>query len=259
MSVNISNRINETEGLSGIYFKDLKSGYEINVGGDNEFHPASVIKLPLVMAIYKMASEGRADLSEKIKITYDVRVPSCGCFKAFTDEPFVSIKTLCNLAIVISDNTASNVLVSHFGIENVNREFKKMGLEKTHFERLFYDDEMQEKGYNNKAVPSEVGMLLEKIYYNEFVNEDVSTELWNIIESQQLRDKIAAHIEDYAPVGNKTGGARGITCDAALVKGDNPFVLVVMFNETNVPETDDFIRNLSKDIFKELRDGGRIY
>ena len=230
----------------------------MNVGGDNEFHPASVIKLPLVMAIYKMASEGRADLSEKIKITYDVRVPSCGCFKAFTDEPFVSIKTLCNLALVISDNTASNVLVSHFGIENINREFKEMGLKKTHFERLFYDDEMQEKGYNNKAVPEEIGFLLEQIYKGEFVSREVSDAIWDILEQQQDRAGIPAYIEEEAPVGNKTGGARGITADAALIRGEFPFVLVILFNETYVPEADEWMRHLARDIFEELKHGSRI-
>ena len=69
----------------------------------------------------------------------------------------------------------------------------------------------------------------------------------------------AAYIEDFAPVGNKTGGARGITCDVALVEGDNPFILTFMANEADVPVTDDFIRHLGRDIFKEIRDGIRIY
>ena len=257
--MNISEKASKLKGHVGIYYKNLKTGETACYNEDHEFIPASVIKLPIVMAIYKMAAEGRADLSEKLKVTYECRVPSCGAFNAFTDEPMVDIKTLCNLAIVISDNTASNMLTSHFGIENLNREFKEMGLKKTHVERLFFDDEMQEKGYNNKAVPCEIGYLLEQIHNRTFVSEEISQEIWEIIESQQLRDKIAAYIEDFAPVGNKTGGARGITCDVALVEGDNPFILTFMANEADVPVTDDFIRHLGRDIFKEIRDGSRIY
>ena len=149
--MNIAERAKKLKGHVGIYFKNLTTGEVVNYNADDEYHPASVIKLPIIMAVYKMASEGKADLYEKLKVTYECRVPSCGAFNAFTDEPMVDIKTLCNLAIVISDNTASNMLVSHFGIDNLNHHFKEMGLEKTHVERLFYDDEMQEKGYNNKA------------------------------------------------------------------------------------------------------------
>ena len=43
------------------------------------------------------------------------------------------------------------------------------------------------------------------------------------------------------------------------VKGDNPFVLVIIFNETFVPEADEWMRHLARDIFKELKNGGRIY
>ncbi len=257
--MNIAERAKTLKGHVGIYYKNLKTGETACYNEDHEFIPASVIKLPTVMAIYKMAAEGKADLSEKLKVTYECRVPSCGAFNAFTDEPIVDIKTLCNLAIVISDNTASNMLTSHFGIENLNREFKEMGLKKTHIERLLFDDEMQEKGYNNKAVPCEIGDLLEQIHNRTFVSEEVSQEIWNIIKEQQLLDKTAAYIDGIVPIGSKTGGARGITCDVALVEGENPYVISIMANETDVPVTDDFMRHLGRDIFKEINDGIRIY
>ncbi len=219
---------------------------------DEFYHPASTIKLPMVMAVYKMAAEGKADLEEKVLVTKDMHVPSCGALKTFDLDMEVAVKTLCNLAIVISDNTASNVLIRHFGIETLNEQFKEMGLQKTHIERCFYDDEMQEKGYNNVAVPSEMGALLEQVYKGSFVNADVSRAIWEIIEAQQLRDKVPAYIEDFVPVGNKTGGARGITCDVALIKGDKPFALVVLANETEIPVADDVIRHLGRDIFAAL-------
>lgn len=241
------------KGTIGFYYKDINSGEIIAYNEKKEFIPASIIKLPVFMAICKMASQGRADLKEKIKITYDLRVPSCGAFNAFTDEPVVDIKTLCNLMIVISDNTAANVLIHHFGIENLNREFKKMGLTNTRIERLFYDDEMQEKGYNNKAVPEEIGMLLESIYRKEFVNKEVSDYILSVLLNQQHRDLIPTYIEEFCQVGNKTGEARGISGDVALILGEHPFILVIIANEAFVPEVNDFIRISGKDLFEKNR------
>ena len=255
----LKEQVKGLQGVVGVYFKNLSTGETAGHLQDREFHPASIIKLPTVMAIYKMAEEGKADLGEKIQVTYDKRVPSCGAFNAFTDEPWVDIRTLCNLTITISDNTGANLLIDHYGIDTLNEQFREMGLKKTHLERLFYDDEMQEKGYNNKAVPEEIGYCLEMIYKGEFINQKVSDAIWDILAEQQDRGAIPAYIEDEAPVGNKTGGAGGITADAALVKGDNPFVLVIIFNETFVPEADEWMRHLARDIFKELKNGGRIY
>ena len=82
------------KGTVGVYFRNLKTGETRGLQQDREFHPASIIKLPVVMAIYKMAAEGKADLNEKLKVTYEKRVPSCGAFNAFTDEPVVDRKSV---------------------------------------------------------------------------------------------------------------------------------------------------------------------
>ncbi|MGN0658176.1 MAG: serine hydrolase [Emergencia sp.] len=256
--MDLKTRMDAPGGLCGVYFRDLTTGETAGLRQDEEFYPASIIKLPVVMAIYKMAAEGKADLSERLQVTYEKRVPSCGAFNAFTDEPFVDIKTLCNLTIVISDNTGANMLIDHYGIETLNGQFREMGLKKTRLERLFYDDEMQEKGYNNKAVPEEIGLLLEQIYHKTFVSEEVSDAIWNILIEQQDRAGVPAYIEDSEPVGNKTGGARGITADAALIQGSHPFVLVIIYNETFVPEADEAMRHLARDIYEELKHGRRI-
>ena len=60
--MNIAERAKDLRGHVGIYFKNLATGDVVNYNADDEYHPASVIKLPIVMAVYKMASEGKADL-----------------------------------------------------------------------------------------------------------------------------------------------------------------------------------------------------
>ena len=50
-------------------------------------------------------------------------------------------------------------------------------------------------------------------------------------------------------MANKTGGARGILGDEALVQTDKPFVLVMMFNETVTPEAAEFMRHAGKQLY----------
>ena len=54
-----------------VLVKNLTTGEVVSYNADDEYHPASVIKLPIVMAVYKMASEGKVDLYEKLKVTYE--------------------------------------------------------------------------------------------------------------------------------------------------------------------------------------------
>lgn len=255
-TVNLTREAEKIKGIAGIYFKNLTTGDSASVNAELEFHPASIVKLPIFMAIARMVSEGRASFDEKIKITYDCRVPSCGAFNAFTDEPVVDVATLCNLMITISDNTAANVLMDHYGIPVLNKEFQAMGLKGTHLERKYYDDPMQEKGYNNKAVPAEIGMLLEQLYRGEFVSCETSEMILGVLLEQQCRSKLPAYIEDYCEIGNKSGEARGIAGDVAVVLGDHPFVLCVITNETCVPETDEWMRHLGRDIFNGMSQEG---
>ncbi len=247
----LEDKLKEVKGVAGIYYKNLKTGEIICHNENLSFKPASIIKLPTLMAIYKMAEEGRISLDEKVKVTYEDRVPSCGAFNAFTDEPVVDIRTLCFLMIVISDNTAANILFKYIGIDILNKEFKTMGLTGTHIERCFFDWKGLSEGPENKIVPSEIAFLLEKVYNGTFVNEEVSQKILDILLEQQSRWKIPAYIEHLCPVANKTGESDDITGDAAIVLGDHPFVLVCIFNDTFVPDTDEWIRHYAKHLFEK--------
>lgn len=247
----LEDELKKVKGRAGIYYKNLTTGEVIGHNENLLFKPASIIKLPTFMAIHKMVAEGRLSFDEKIKVRYEDRVPSCGAFNAFSDEPIVDIGTLCFLMIVISDNTATNILFKHIGIENLNEEFKSMGLVDTHIERCLFDDEGQKAGLENKIVPSEIAFLLEKVYNKSFVNEEVSQKILDVLLEQQSRWKIPAYIEHLCPVANKTGESDDITGDAAIVLGDNPFILVCIFNETFVPDTDEWIRHYAKHLFEK--------
>ena len=113
--MNIAERAKDLKGHVGIYFKNLTTGEVVNYNADDEYHPASVIKLPIVMAVYKMASEGKADLYEKLKVTYECRVPSCGAFNAFTDD-------VCDIEYAIKNLREIPLDFIQFEMKNGNRK-----------------------------------------------------------------------------------------------------------------------------------------
>ena len=81
------------------------------------------------------------------------RVPPCGALWYFDGEPEVSLRTLCALMVVISDNTATNLLLRRFGLEGLNDDFRALGLARTHLERLLFDEEAARAGKQNAFTP----------------------------------------------------------------------------------------------------------
>lgn len=170
----ILGRLSRVPGDVGFYFKDLTTGEELGRNENEMFQAASVIKLPMFAVVAKFVAEGKASWEDRLVAHNEERVPPCGALWFFEDEPSVSLRTLCGLMITISDNMATNMLMRHFGIETFNREFREIGLENTHIERLLFDSAAGAQGKQNKIVPREMGCLLERVYRHSFVNETVS-------------------------------------------------------------------------------------
>ncbi len=256
MKEQIIERISSMPGHLGMYYKNLKTGEEISYRQDGSFCPASVIKLPIFMHICRLAQEGKVSLAETIQCRHEDKLGGCGALRAFTDEPHVSIETLCELMMTISDNSATNLLIKRFGREYLNKAFEEMGLSITKINRLLFDSEAAARGIENQISPKEMGMLLEKIYNRSFVDEKTSCYIEDMLVKQQINHKIPGVIGDAARIGHKTGEDDGISNDVAIVYAPEPFILCFVSNETFVPDFEVFIRETSYELF--LACGGSI-
>ena len=169
-------RLEQLPGRVGFFYKNLQTGESFGLRQQEEFLAASVIKLPVYAVIMKLAAEGQIDLSEKLICREEDKLPPCGALYFFTGEVTVDIRTLCGLMISLSDNAATNLLLRRFGLDFLNEQFKQIGLEKTHLERLLFDGEAAARGLENRIVPEEIGALLAQIAQRRFVSETVSAE-----------------------------------------------------------------------------------
>lgn len=249
MQKTIIERMSSMSGHVGMYYKNLITGEEIGYNEHDSFGPASIIKLPILMHICQLASEGILSLEEKIKCRNEDKLGGCGALRAFTDEPEVSIATLCELMITISDNSATNLLIKRIGIGKLNEAFIKMGLSVTKINRLLFDSQAAARGIENEASPGEMALLLEKIYRKEFVDERTSAFIEELLLKQQINHKIPGIIGSAVPIAHKTGEDDGISNDIAIIYAPEPFILCFFSNETFVPDFEVFIRETSYDFF----------
>lgn len=247
----IRSHLSALPGKVGFYYKDLTSGEVITYNEKESFLAASIIKLPIFAHIMEQAHLGNVDLKEKIKITHEEYLPSCGALNLFEEEPVVTLKTLCNMMIALSDNTATNVLIRKFGIEPLNEGFRRAGFEKTHIERPLFDKKGAAAGKANYFVPEEVGLFLEKLYKGEFVTGDVSDEIIKTLKMQNINHKIPGLMEERFEVAHKTGEDTGITHDVGIVYCEQPFIIVFASNNTDVGVMENLMRNISLEFTKK--------
>ncbi len=242
--------LSQQKGHVGFFYRNLVTGEELGYHEDDRFPAASVIKLPLFMAVSKWDAEGTASMTEPIRVREQDKVPICGALTLFTGEPVVDVRTLCNLMISLSDNTATNVLVRRYGIPAFRKEFQRMGLEGTALNRCLFDEEASGRGEENYIVPTEIASLLEEVYRHAFVSEEVSETVKDTLLLQQIHHKMGGILGDQVDIAHKTGEDEELTHDVGIVYGKQPFIACFAGDHTDVPAFEDWIRRTTAELYQ---------
>ena len=246
----IAQKMEGIPGHTGFYYKNLVTGCEFGVREDEVFGAASVIKLPLFMHVLAETAAGRMSMNDKLLITSDDKVPICGALTLFTDDVAVDVRTLCRLMISISDNTATNRLIDYSTIPGAQEGFRRMGLQKTKLTRKLFDRAASRSGLRNVICPREIGMLLEKLYRNEFVNEAVCREAIDTLLLQQVDHKLNGRICGEVPIAHKTGEDDQLSNDVGIVYAPQPFVICFAGHDTDVYRWEDLMRNAAYELWQ---------
>ena len=246
---NIRREMGTISGHLGFYYKNLVSGLEFGIGEEEIYGAASVIKLPLFLHILAESQKGRMSLDDQIVTLDDDKVPSCGALNMFTGSVETDIRTLCRLMICISDNTATNRLIRHCGLEDIERGFSEMGLEKTRIRRLLFDSESAARGINNTISLRELGALLERLYRGEYVSAEVSEYAIEVLCEQQIEHKLCGKIGREIKVAHKTGEDSRLSNDVGIVYADEPFVICFAGHNTDVYRWEDLMRRATYDLY----------
>ncbi|MBR5869223.1 MAG: serine hydrolase, partial [Clostridia bacterium] len=206
----------------------------------------------LYLHVLSLAHQGKLAMSDKITTLASDKVPSCGALSLFTDAVTCDIATLCRLMIAISDNTATNRLIRHLGIEEINRGFDAMGLQKTRLRRKLFDAEASARGIQNTICPREMGQLLEALYRGTFLSPAISREALDTLLLQQIGHKLDGKLCERYPIAHKTGEDDGLTNDVGLILASTPFILCFAGNHTDVYRFEDLMRRSAYDMAEAL-------
>jgi beta-lactamase class A len=249
MKADILNQIREIPGKIGFYYKNLVTGETWELNASLPLLAASVIKIPVLTEAFFRFESGEAQKSETYRIREEDKLPSCGALSYLHTGLEVTFEDLCTLMIILSDNTAANLLIKKFGIDAINRRMRGLGLNATTVNRLLFDSEEAAKGKENYISAAEIGKLLEQMYRGTLVSPGASEQMLDILKNQRLNGKMPFFFTKKVPIAHKTGEDDGITHDVGIVYAPQPFVVCFCSNEVDVPRFERAIQNITKTLY----------
>lgn len=212
-------------GVMGYVVFDLASGERFERLADETFPLASTIKLAILYELFKQADEGRLKLDEVRALERRHVVGGAGVLTELT-APAMPLRDYAILMVVLSDNTATNLLIDAVGMANVTRRMTALGLPSLQLRRKMIDIAAARRGEENVGTPADVARLLAMIYRSEGLKKESSEAIIAILrkpKSSALRDGVPGSV----PVANKTGTLEGVAADAGIVYlAGRPYVFV---------------------------------
>jgi len=113
----------------GLYVKFSGSGEEIAYHADVQMDTMSVIKIPLLVTLFRQQDAGRLDLNQRLTLETRWKRFGTGVLHAMDDGMVFSLRDAATLMIIESDNTATDYCFEAVGgFEAVNATMRELYL-----------------------------------------------------------------------------------------------------------------------------------
>jgi len=219
----------QLDGVLAVSIKDLTSGEEYLLHGDEVMAQASSIKITVLAELYRLVQQGKLKLTDEYVVRPADLVPGSDIMLGLT--PGVTRLTLRDLAtmmVAVSDNSATNVLIDRVGFDNVNAMLESLGLHTTRLRRKMMDLKAASEGRENIATPREMMTLLETIYSGKLLNKELTADFLKVLSTHKESSMLQG-LPDDAVAANKPGELEAVRNDSGIVLIKNrPYILCVM-------------------------------
>lgn len=233
-------------GDTAVWHMDIETGRVGAYNADKPLVAASVIKLFIMAEAFRAIEAGEISRNQEFVKTKEMNMPSCGALNYMHDGLRVTLMDLVTLMIILSDNTATNMLIDYLGMDNINAQIKAIGAEGCALNRRLFDSEASRRGVQNYITASGVGRFFRLLHEGRLVSESASREMLDILKNQRLNGKLPFFLD--CAVAHKTGEDSGITHDAGIVYCEKPFILVMLSNNTDVPKYERFMQDAAREL-----------
>jgi beta-lactamase class A len=237
------------EGTVSVYARNLDTGVSYSVRGDERVRTASTIKLAILSEVYAEAAGGRLNLDEIVELKGASKVPGAGILQDLSNGDRLPFRDVVLLMIVLSDNTATNLVLDRIGGDAVNAHMAELGFKQTRVlgkigggGQTKASQDAANKGFGiGVTTPHEMVDLIAKLGQSPVTVE--------ILKKQRYKDGIGRRVT--YEVASKSGALDALRSDVGIVftpKGR----IAIAATVDNMPKVDYSDDNVGNILIAEL-------
>ncbi|MBL8100709.1 MAG: serine hydrolase [Anaerolineales bacterium] len=230
---------------------DLETNQEININADVLMHPASTMKVPVMMEVFRQANEGKFSLDDKVEIynSFKSIVDGSEFHLDVADDSEKSlyerigeketIRELNRLMITWSSNLATNILMDKVGTKNIDVFIKDLRIKDVNVMRLIEDVKAYRLNMNNTFSARGTTQMMKLIAEGKVISKEASDEMIQVMLGQEFNESIPAFLPQDVKVAHKTGWTGEFFHDTGIVFPPNrkPYAITLFTN--GFPENDE--------------------
>jgi beta-lactamase class A len=232
---------------AGIFMLDLDTQNYIDTQAGVTFSAASTIKIPILMAFFEDVDQGKIALDEKLIMEAEVVGGGSGDMQyQKVGTTFSALETATKM-IVISDNTATNMIIKRLGgKDELNKRFQQWGLSASVIQNYLPDLEG-----TNTTSPRDLGTILSLINQGDILSLRSRDRVFEIMRQTKTRTLLPQGLGEGAGIAHKTGDIGSVLGDAGIVDMPNGkrYIVGVLVNR---PHNDIRGRTLIQDISRTI-------
>lgn len=238
---------------AGVYAYEPATGKYVDVDGHQSIAAASIIKLPILIALLQEMDKGTLKPSDKVYITKDLIGGGSGILQWRSPGTQLTLGEATQLMIKISDNTATNIVVNALGgMDNVNQRFVKMNLNITRMNNWLPD-----LGGTNRTSPYELTYLLSRVDQGELISKEGRNWAYQLMEHVKTKSLLPIGLMPGSTIAHKTGDIGSMVGDAGIVtaaNGKRYIVAVQVERPHNDLRANHLVRHLSRIVYSGFAD-----
>ena len=253
---------------AGVAFHDYRTDEEWALHGDEWFHAASTIKVPVLVGVFAAIEKGDLTLESRVHVRNQFRSVVDGALfridegRDANSEVYAQIgKTmkigeLARHMIVTSSNLATNLLLDVVGLERVRSKLAELGVDGVDLQRGVEDERAYEAGIINRVTANGLVKVLRLIEERKALAREVCDAMLDILQAQEFRSGIPAGLPDDARVANKTGEISTVAHDTGLVylPDREPYAVTILtrWDADRTSGRRDTLARISRAVYEHL-------
>ena len=234
-----------------VYVWDYQTGDYVDINADEIFPTASIIKLPVLVELFRSIEKNQLTIYDEMPLTEYYRSEGSGSLQFRAANSTYTIDKLARMMITESDNSATNMLMSRLGsMTDINSALREWGLKHTYVQTWLPD-----LGGTNHSTARDMAQILYNIDNPKFLSNSSREKIFDYMGHVHNNRLIAAGLPVGATFLHKTGDIGKMLGDAGIVYAPNgkKYIVVIFASRPhNSPLGKEFIVKASEIIYNNM-------